>query len=410
MSFQPSRRFLSACVSSLLFGLAVGLWVAPGASRAQDDALYFVTTGQRLSNEHGFLAHWRTSNGPLTLGAPITPPIDEGGLTVQYFERGRLELHPEYADAVLRGRLGAEYAAALWKNFAPPAPPATESTEARRFSETGYTLDVPFRTFWEMAGGRDVFGVPISAPAWEYVGAQLALVQYFERGRLEQYTGAAPDAAIQIGALGRDLALLRGLSTSPVDPAGALTVDTLGQPAPLPQPIAVDLPAPMPAPTTAPSVAAPPTVVQPKTATAPPQPEAPTATPDAAPLASNSGKSIIVDLSAQWLYAYNGATIVFDAPVSTGRDGFNTPVGRFAIYYKIRSQTMRGCAGDQCWTVPNVPNAMYIVGGVALHGTYWHNRFGSGARLSHGCVNLPLDAATWLYAWAPLGTPVTVRW
>jgi lipoprotein-anchoring transpeptidase ErfK/SrfK len=117
-----------------------------------------------------------------------------------------------------------------------------------------------------------------------------------------------------------------------------------------------------------------------------------------------------VDLSDQWLYALEGDTIIFDAPVSTGRDGFNTPVGRFAIYHKTASQTMRGCAGGECWNVPNVPHAMYIVGGVALHGTYWHNQFGSGVRRSHGCVNLPLKSAAWVYGWAPLGTPVTVRW
>ncbi|MFN3374064.1 MAG: L,D-transpeptidase, partial [Chloroflexus sp.] len=120
-------------------------------------------------------------------------------------------------------------------------------------------------------------------------------------------------------------------------------------------------------------------------------------------------KLIIVDLSDQWLYALDGDRIVFDAPVSTGRDGFNTPVGSFNIYAKVREQTMRGCAGGECWIVPRVPHAMYIVGGVALHGTYWHNQFGTGVRRSHGCINLPLKAAAWLYDWAPVGTPVVVR-
>ena len=404
MPFQFTRRVLSACVVSLLLGLVVGLWVVPSSSSAQDDALYFVATGQRLSNEYGFLAHWRSSNGPLTLGAPITPPLEERGLMVQYFERGRLELHPEYEGAVLRGRLGAEYAAALWKHFAPPVPSSAEATSARVFPTTGYTLDVPFRAFWEGAGGLDVFGVPISAPLWEYVGTQPALVQYFERARLEYYPGTAPESAVQLGTLGRDLALLRGLATAPVAPAGAVAVDSLGQPAPTPQPVAIHEPTAAP-PTAVPPVAtaqAAPTVALPV--------QQPKATTTAPPPAPSSGKSIIVDLSSQWLYAYEGAKLVFDAPVSTGRDGFNTPIGRFAIYHKSPLQTMRGCAGSECWTVPNVPNAMYIVGGVALHGTYWHNQFGTGVRRSHGCVNLPLNAAAWLYTWAPLGTPVTVRW
>jgi lipoprotein-anchoring transpeptidase ErfK/SrfK len=398
MSFRPGRRFIQACLASLLLGMAVGLWVAPSPSAAQDEALFFAATGQRLDNAHGFLAHWRSSNGPLTLGAPITGALEEGGRPVQYFERGRLELHPEYGNAVLRGRLGAEYAETLWRSFASPAPAEREG--ARIFAETGYALGEPFLSFWEANGGMDVFGLPLSAPAWEYVGARVAQVQYFERARLEHYPGAA--APVAIGALGRDLALLRGLPTAPVSPAGAPVVDVAGNPLPepapaprpaapppaQPTPIAIDAPAPPAAPKPAPAASKP----------APPAP------------AASVGKSIIVDLSDQWLYALEGDRIVFDAPVSTGRDGFNTPVGRYAIYHKVRVQTMRGCAGGECWNVPNVPHAMYIVGGVALHGTYWHNQFGSGVRRSHGCVNLPLESAAWLFGWAPVGTTVTVRW
>lgn len=398
MQLRPTRRILTACLASLLLGIAAGAWVVPGGSQAQEERLYFVATGQRLGNEHGFLAHWRSSNGPLTLGPPITPPLVEGGLTVQYFERGRLELHPEYGGAVLRGRLGAEYAAALWKSFAPPVATG-EAAGGRVFAETGYALAEPFAGFWQGAGGIEAFGLPISAPAWEYVGAQPALVQYFERARLEQYAGGQ----VQIGALGRDLALLRGLPTAPADPAGALPVDAQGLPAPAPAPVAPSAPpAPLaaaeaPAPTRAP--AAPAATAAP--AAAKPAPAAPQ---------PRGGKGIVVDLSEQWLYAYEGEQQVFSAPVSTGRDGYNTPVGRFAIYHKVRSQTMSGCLGGECWSVPNVPNAMYIVGGVALHGAYWHNQFGSGVRRSHGCINLPLKSAAWLYDWAPAGTPVTVQW
>jgi lipoprotein-anchoring transpeptidase ErfK/SrfK len=44
--------------------------------------------------------------------------------------------------------------------------------------------------------------------------------------------------------------------------------------------------------------------------------------------------------------------------------------------------------------------------GHALHGTYWHNNFGTP--MSHGCVNLPMDVAEWMYDWAPEGTAVTI--
>jgi lipoprotein-anchoring transpeptidase ErfK/SrfK len=48
----------------------------------------------------------------------------------------------------------------------------------------------------------------------------------------------------------------------------------------------------------------------------------------------------------------------------------------------------------------------FTASGHALHGTYWHNNF--GMPMSHGCVNLPLDVAAWLYDWAPIGTRVLI--
>ncbi|NNJ10268.1 L,D-transpeptidase [Chloroflexales bacterium ZM16-3] len=393
MSLRPSRRFIQACLSSLILGLLAGVWAMPQGIRADSAALFFVSTGHRLSDDQGFLGYWRASNGSLTLGPPISEPFADGALTVQYFASGRLELHPEYDNAIVRGRLGAEYSAALFRSFATPAGMA-DQPGLRLFTETGHSLGEPFRSFWDGNGGLDVFGFPISEPAWEYVGPELLQVQYFERARLEyRPLSAESSQAVQISALGRDLARLRGVATAPADPLGAPPVGDDGQP--LPEPTAPPAPT-APAAATAKPAAAP----------------APTAKPAAKPAApvARGGKYIIVDLSDQWLYAYEGDARVYDAPVSTGRDGFNTPVGTFAVYAKLRSQTMEGTLGGEYYRVPNVPNVMYIVGGVAIHGTYWHNRFGTGARLSHGCINVGLSQAAWLYAWAPMGTLVTVRW
>ena len=41
---------------------------------------------------------------------------------------------------------------------------------------------------------------------------------------------------------------------------------------------------------------------------------------------------------------------------------------------------------------------MYFDGDIGLHGTYWHDGF--GYRQSHGCVNLSVTDAKWLYEWA----------
>ncbi len=120
-------------------------------------------------------------------------------------------------------------------------------------------------------------------------------------------------------------------------------------------------------------------------------------------------KVIDVNLTTQRLVALDRGRVIYKAPVATGKDGFETPVGTHYIYYKLRTRTMRGTLNGETWIVPDVPNVMYIKGGVALHGAYWHNKFGTGVRLSHGCVNLSLRDAAWLYDWAPVGTRVVVH-
>ncbi len=118
-------------------------------------------------------------------------------------------------------------------------------------------------------------------------------------------------------------------------------------------------------------------------------------------------KAIVVSISQQMLWAYKGDKVVLSSYVSTGRAGFDTPLGSYAVLTKLPSQTMEGVIGGEYYHVPDVPSVLYFTnGGHALHGTYWHNNF--GMPMSHGCVNLPLDVAAWLYDWAPVGTPVLI--
>lgn len=115
------------------------------------------------------------------------------------------------------------------------------------------------------------------------------------------------------------------------------------------------------------------------------------------------GRWIEIDLSQQQLVAWNGRTRVRTFVVSTGKRRTPTRTGSYAIQSKYRSTRMRG----QGYNVPNVPYAMYYSGGYALHGAYWHNQFGT--RMSHGCVNLRVSQARWLYSWAPVGTRVVIH-
>ena len=127
-------------------------------------------------------------------------------------------------------------------------------------------------------------------------------------------------------------------------------------------------------------------------------------------LGNGGAKRIVVDVSDQWLYVYEGGEEVLTVPVSTGRDDFDTPVGVHRVQWKVALRTMKGTSNGETWEVPDVPHAMYINDrGVALHGTYWHTMFGSGVRISHGCINLPLEAAALLYDWMAVGTVVEVR-
>ena len=113
-------------------------------------------------------------------------------------------------------------------------------------------------------------------------------------------------------------------------------------------------------------------------------------------------KWIEVDLSEQKLKAWEGNNLFLETLVSTGK-WTRTPTGEFRIWTKFKYAKMSG--GSKAlrtyYYLPNVPYIMYFKGGFGLHGTYWHNNFGSP--MSHGCVNLPIPIAEKLYYWT---TPV----
>jgi lipoprotein-anchoring transpeptidase ErfK/SrfK len=122
------------------------------------------------------------------------------------------------------------------------------------------------------------------------------------------------------------------------------------------------------------------------------------------PELSGSGKRWIdVDLSEQRTYAYEGDQLVASFLVSTGTWQTPTVVGQYRIYVKYRYADMSGPG----YYLPDVPYVMYFYKGYGLHGTYWHNNFGTP--MSHGCVNLPTNDAGWLFDFASVGTVVNVH-
>lgn len=105
-------------------------------------------------------------------------------------------------------------------------------------------------------------------------------------------------------------------------------------------------------------------------------------------------KWIDVNLTTQRLVAYEGERAVYSAIVSTGTAERPTVTGRYRIQRKYRYKDM---SYPGYYYLPDVPYVMYFYSGYAIHGTYWHNNFGTP--MSFGCVNLTVSDAQWLFDW-----------
>lgn len=125
------------------------------------------------------------------------------------------------------------------------------------------------------------------------------------------------------------------------------------------------------------------------------------------------GKAIFVSIRQQRMYVYNGGRLVYKWPVSTGLPGRNTARGNFKIQSKY----------DEAWSSIWQLRMPYWLG-IYDVGTYENgihalpiNRRGQklwagllGSPASFGCVILSTENAATLYKWAPMGTPVIIRY
>lgn len=130
-------------------------------------------------------------------------------------------------------------------------------------------------------------------------------------------------------------------------------------------------------------------------------------TEPAPPMGQFGPKWVDVNLTTEMMYAYEGQTPVFSSKMSSGVADHPTVEGTYRIYAKYKSTPMQGGVGADYYYIPDVPYTMYFYSGYALHGAYWHNNFGQP--MSHGCVNLPVDASKWMFDWAPIGTTVVTH-
>jgi lipoprotein-anchoring transpeptidase ErfK/SrfK len=372
----------------------------PPAVGQPDFSVYIEETGHTLGGV--FLDYWRATGEDAMFGPPISEPFaTTDGYYSQVFERGVLQYLPSLVWTVepfvrpmpigrlligerssglgpLGGgkRLAGGNRSPAMLPLAPDDPVVQETVAAGSIydSATGHTVSGAFLDWSEVHEGDYYLGSPLS----EVVTENGMPAQWFDRGLLiEESEG------VQLAPLGEQLAARLGVSTSRVPSAGAPSYD---------ESLFVKVANPFPV----------------DVATTP------------------GPKRIEVSIADQRLRAYEGDTLVLETFVSTGLPPNDTETGRFRVRYKVLVEDMRGATdaqGNVVWVVgdvgknpppgsipygvPDVPNVMYVnLDAEALHGAYWHNNFGQ--RMSHGCINLPLPVAEFLYGWAPLGTPVTV--
>jgi lipoprotein-anchoring transpeptidase ErfK/SrfK len=136
--------------------------------------------------------------------------------------------------------------------------------------------------------------------------------------------------------------------------------------------------------------------------------------------------SILVELREQHAYLYKGGDEVASSRISTGREGHNTPIGRFRVIRKDQDHrsSIYGYYADEddhpvednidirkdkmppgCHFVgASMPYFLEFAPGFGLHAGYL-----PGFPASHGCVRMPYWKARQFYNTADVGTPIVIR-
>jgi hypothetical protein len=140
------------------------------------------------------------------------------------------------------------------------------------------------------------------------------------------------------------------------------------------------------------------------------------------PCASNTlDKLVVVSINQRHLWACQASKKVYDSADITGIDYLvadKTPTGTYHIYAKQTNTTLTGSDTTGNWSDPVsywMPFLDNQYGSYGFHDATWRSAdaFGkidpNSSDASHGCVELPLATAKWLYNWTQVGTPVTIE-
>lgn len=188
-------------LTTLLLLLAPVTTMNTGTSTRAASCVFFQDTGQTLCDR--FLNYWNAHGGLAINGYPLTAArmetLEDGKqYQMQWFERVRMEYHPEVADPqyqVLLGQFGRKIH---------PADPAVAAKPGQRFfPETGHNLGGDFLTYWSVQGGLAQFGYPLSEEVQETLDGKAYTVQYTERARFERHPEQQPPHTVLLGQFGR---------------------------------------------------------------------------------------------------------------------------------------------------------------------------------------------------------------
>jgi len=134
---------------------------------------------------------------------------------------------------------------------------------------------------------------------------------------------------------------------------------------------------------------------------------------------------VLISLSEQKAFFYKGSELVGVSAIATGREGFDTPIGKYKIIQKSKDHKSN-LFGDYVDAYGNVikkdvdtrkdkkppgaifdgakmPYFMRITGGVGMH-----EGFLPGYPASHGCIRMPGFMAEAFFANVEKGTPVEI--
>ena len=192
---------------------------------AQQGGQYFPQTGHNVVGEF-WTFYQGIGDASIVFGAPLTEAFasaDGSGLTVQYFQRARFELH---ADQPIGSRVQVSL---LGTRLYQPGLPSVNVTTpgACRVFPTGFGVCYDFLLFFDQHGGEARFGNPISAFVFLPDGR---LVQYFERARFEWHPELNAGQNVLLTDLGQQYFNELGEDPLRLNPAQSLNPDIVTRP------------------------------------------------------------------------------------------------------------------------------------------------------------------------------------